>query len=158
MEGLWFKITELKSFFFTEDSMTRGLRGRDRMVVGFTTTCAISVSPLELWVRVLLMARYTRYNIMWKSLSVPCNRSVVFSTNKIRVITKLPNSEPIKLTDDLTEILLKVALNTITLTPIFHKPVVSCLTFGFSVLPNIDSISLFGSTDWVWNCFSFCFC
>jgi hypothetical protein len=28
--------------------MTRGLHGRDRMVVGFTTTCAISVSPLEL--------------------------------------------------------------------------------------------------------------
>jgi len=40
------------------------------------------------------------YNIMWLSLSVTCDRSVVFSTNK---------------TDrhDITEILLKVALNTI---------------------------------------------
>jgi hypothetical protein len=53
-------------------------------------------------------ARYIRYNIMWKSFSVTCDRSVVFlrvsSTNK---------------TDrhDITEILLKVALNTIALTP-----------------------------------------
>jgi hypothetical protein len=49
------------------------------------------------------MARCTRYNIMWKSLSVTCDRSVVSSTNK---------------TDrhDIIEIVLKVALNTISLT------------------------------------------
>ena len=51
-----------------------GSHGRDRMVVGFTTTYAIS-------------------------LSVTCNRSVVFSTNKTDLY-------------DITEILLKVALNT----------------------------------------------
>ena len=48
------------------------------------------------------MARCTRFNIMWESLSVTCDMSVVFSTNK---------------TDrhDITEILLKVALNNINL-------------------------------------------
>jgi len=34
-----------------------GRRGRDRMVVGFTITYAISALPF--------MARCTRYNIMW---------------------------------------------------------------------------------------------
>jgi hypothetical protein len=32
-----------------------------------------------LWVQVPLMARCTRYNIMWSSLSVTCDRSVFFS-------------------------------------------------------------------------------
>ena len=40
---------------------------------------------------------------MWKNLSVTCSRSVVFTTNKTE-------------RHDITEILLKVALNTITLT------------------------------------------
>ena len=55
----------------------------------------------------LYMVKCTRYNIMRLSLSVTWGRSVVFSaTNK---------------TDryDITEILLKVALNTITLTILF---------------------------------------
>ena len=43
------------------------------------------------------------YNIMWSSLSVTCNRLVVFSTNKTD-------------SQDRTEILLKVALNTIKQT------------------------------------------
>jgi len=43
----------------------------DRMVVGFTTTCAISAYyHLNLWVHTPFMARCTRYNIMWLSLSV----------------------------------------------------------------------------------------
>ena len=37
------------------------------------------LSPLKLWVRILLMARYTRCKIMWWSLSLICGRSVVFS-------------------------------------------------------------------------------
>jgi hypothetical protein len=46
------------------------------------------------------LVRCTWYNIMWKCFSLTCYRSAVFSTNK---------------TDhhDITEILLKVALNTI---------------------------------------------
>ena len=48
----------------------RDRRGRDRMVVGFTTTCAIIqfLSPLTLWARIPLMARCTRYqtdNSLW---------------------------------------------------------------------------------------------
>jgi len=33
---------------------------RDRMIVGF-----IMLSPLSLWVQILLMVRCTRYNFMW---------------------------------------------------------------------------------------------
>jgi hypothetical protein len=56
--------------------------------------------------------RCTRYNIMWCSLSVTCDRSVILSTNK---------------TDrhDIAEILLKVALSTIKST----KPNESLLSF-----------------------------
>jgi hypothetical protein len=69
------------------------------------------LSSLKLWVRVPLMARCTRYNIMWSSFATTCERSVVFSrfTNK---------------TDrhDINEILLKVTLNTITPNPKFEQP------------------------------------
>ena len=41
--------------------------------------CNQSLSPLKLWARTPFMARCTRYNIMWQSLSVTCDRSVVFS-------------------------------------------------------------------------------
>ena len=55
-------------------------RGPDRMVVWFTTICAISAYHQQtLRVRAPFMARCTRYNIMWYSLSVTCDRSVVFS-------------------------------------------------------------------------------
>jgi len=57
-ETIVFRGITLKSF--------RGLRGRDRMVVGFTSTYANQcLSPLTLWVRTPFMARCTRYNIMW---------------------------------------------------------------------------------------------
>jgi len=36
------------------------------MIVGFTTTCAISAyHHLNIWVGTLFMARCTWYNIMW---------------------------------------------------------------------------------------------
>ena len=87
-------------------------RDHDRMVVGFTTTCANHcLSPLKLWVRTAFMLRCTSIQHYvkhiqwlvtgrWFSPGTP-----VSSTNK---------------TDrhDITEILLKVALNTITLTTI----------------------------------------
>jgi hypothetical protein len=41
--------------------------------------CNQCLSPLKLWVRTPFMTRCTRYNIMWWSLSVTCDRSVVFS-------------------------------------------------------------------------------
>ena len=37
------------------------------------------LSSLKLWFRIPLMARCTWYNNMWSSLSVTCDRSVVFS-------------------------------------------------------------------------------
>ena len=83
-----------------------GCRGRDRMVVGFTTTYQC-LSPLMLWVRIAIRARCTTLcaNVCrWLATGrwfSPGPR--VYSTNK---------------TDrhDITEILLKVALNTITQT------------------------------------------
>jgi hypothetical protein len=42
--------------------------------------CNQCLSPIKLWVQIPLMARCTRYNIMWSSLSVTCDRSVVFSS------------------------------------------------------------------------------
>jgi len=40
--------------------------------------CNQCLSPLKLWVRTPFMARCTRFNIMWNSLSVTCDRSMVF--------------------------------------------------------------------------------
>ena len=50
--------------------------------------CNQCLSPLKLWVRTSFMSRCILYNIIWQSLSVTCDRSVVslgtlvFSTNK----------------------------------------------------------------------------
>jgi hypothetical protein len=82
--------------------LLRGRRGRDRMVVGFTTTRPIS----NVGVRTPFIAKCNRYNIMWYSLSVTCGRSVdfcLYSTNKTD-------------SNDITDILLKMALNTINQT------------------------------------------
>ena len=35
--------------------------------------------PLKLWIQTLFMARCTQYNIMWNSLSVTYDTSLVFS-------------------------------------------------------------------------------
>jgi hypothetical protein len=64
------------------------------------------LSPLKLWVRTLFILKCTWYNIMW---SMTCDGSVVFSTNKTD-------------SNDITEILLKVELNTINQT----KPQLKC--------------------------------
>jgi hypothetical protein len=80
----------------------RGRRGRDRNVVGFTTAYAISAITINFVDSNPAQERYNRYNIMWWRWLTP--GTPVFSTNK---------------TDrhDITEILLKVALYTITLSP-----------------------------------------
>jgi len=63
-----------------------GRRGRDRMVLGFTTTYANSAyhHVLKLWIQTSSMARCTRYNIMWQCLSMTYDRSVGFSGCNIR--------------------------------------------------------------------------
>jgi hypothetical protein len=38
-----------------------------------------NLSPLKLWVWIMLMMRCTWHKIMWSSLSVTCGRPVVFS-------------------------------------------------------------------------------
>ena len=55
------------------------------------------------------MAMCTRYHIIWWSLSVTCDRSVVFYGNSYSLTNKTDRH-------DITEISLKVALNTINQT------------------------------------------
>jgi hypothetical protein len=94
--------------------MLKGCRGRDRMGVRLTTTCAVSAyHHLSLWIRITLMVRCTRYNIMWLSLSVIFSW---YSTNKT-------------IRHDITEILFKVPLNTITLVPYIFKWYIGYLQF-----------------------------
>ena len=71
--------------------------------------CDQCLPPLKLWVRTPFKARCTRYNIMWYSLSVTCGRSMVFSRYSGFFHQKTDHHK-------ITEILLKVALITITLT------------------------------------------
>ena len=91
----------------------RGRSGRDRMVVGFTTTCAISAyHHWCLWVRISIRVRCTTLcdivcqwlaTGQWFSLVPP-----VSSTNKIDH-------------HDITEILLKVVLNYIKQTKVTQE-------------------------------------
>ena len=53
--------------------------------------------------------RCTRYNIMWQSLSVTCGRLVIFCRYSVSSTNKTNRH-------DITEIMLKMVLNTITLT------------------------------------------
>ena len=53
-------------------------RGHDHMVVGFTTTYMLSV-PITTDVVSSNLDQDEVYNLMWKSLSMTCDRSVVFS-------------------------------------------------------------------------------
>jgi hypothetical protein len=64
---------------------------------------------LKLRFRILLMARCTRYNIVWYNLSMTCDRSVVFSGYSVSSTSKTDRH-------DITEILLKVTLSTINQT------------------------------------------
>ena len=98
-------------------------------MVGYTTTYAISAYH-HLWVQIPFR-RGVLVTTLCDSLTVTCGRSVVFSTNK---------------TDchDITEILLKMALNTITLTPVLYH-----LTSGnvlYHGLYNLHSFCAF-----LWN-------
>ena len=70
--------------------------------------CNQCLSPLKVWVLTSFKARCTRYNIMWLATGWFSRGTLVSSTNKIDG-------------HDITEILLKVALNTITLTYPFIK-------------------------------------
>ena len=66
------------------------------------TTNVVSSNPAQ--------SRCIRYNIMWWSVSVTCDRSVIFSGTPVSSTNKTDSH-------DIPKILLKVALNTITLIP-----------------------------------------
>jgi len=72
--------------------------------------CNQCISPLKIWVQTPFMERCTRNNIMWYSLSENCDRSN-------RWFSPGTSVSPTNKTDrhDITEILLKVVLNTINL-------------------------------------------
>ena len=103
---------------------------RDRGVYNYL--CNQCLSPLKLWVRTSFMARCTRYNFMWKSLSVTCDRSVVFSgySGFPHQVNWPPRY--------ITEILLKVVLNTISQPKLFIKVITllsyisSCNSYSFA--------------------------
>ena len=74
--------------------------------------CNQRLSPLKFWVQTPFMVRCTWYNIMWKVMLVTCCRSVVFSGVS-------SNNQTDR--HDITEILLKVTLNTINQTNNWSK-------------------------------------
>jgi hypothetical protein len=76
--------------------------------------CNQCISPLKLWVWIPHMVRCTRCNIMWWSLSVTCGKSVVSPGTLVSFTNKTDSH-------DIAEILLKVALNTMTLTLKYHS-------------------------------------
>ena len=94
----------------SEYNNNRGHCGRDHMVVGFTTTYAINAFHhwcCEFESRSGWGVQVQHYIFcMWYSLSVTCDRSVVFSGSSTNKTDR----------HDITEILLKVVLNTIKQT------------------------------------------
>jgi hypothetical protein len=100
-----------KVYFIENNIMVTdgGRRSRDRMVVGFTTTCAISAYHHK---SCEFMSRCTLDTTV-------CDRLSVTSESFGGFLRVLRFSPPIKLTAmyNITEILLKVALNTINQKP-----------------------------------------
>ena len=132
----------------------RGRRGRDRMVVGFTTTYAISAyHHLCLWVRILFRTRCRTL----------CDK-VCQSLATGRWFSPGPRVSFTNKTDchDITKILFKVALNTIKQTKqtniipqIWVRVPISALDIKFSFwnftrqldIPVLDPLSRSGSHD-----------
>jgi hypothetical protein len=85
----------------------RSRRGRDRKVVGVTSTYAISA--YDHWYCEFESDQGEVYNIMRSNLSVTCDRLVVSSGSSVSSSNKTDHN-------DITEILLKVALSTIKQT------------------------------------------
>ena len=56
-----------------------GFGGHKALLMSTSLYVPNLMEPSWSWVRIPLMARCTRYNIMWYNLSVACDKSVVFS-------------------------------------------------------------------------------
>jgi hypothetical protein len=91
--------------FWSAPRLLLGRRGRDGMVVGYITTYAISAYHHLRCEFESRSGEVYSYNILWYSLSVTCHRSVVFSGYSNKTYHH-----------DITEILLKMALNIINHT------------------------------------------
>jgi hypothetical protein len=93
----------------------RGFRGRDRMVGSwmYDYLCNQCLSPLTLWVQILLW-RYVLDTTFCDKVCQWLATAQWFSPSTLVSSTNKTNRH------DITEILLKVVLNTITLTLILH--------------------------------------
>jgi len=60
IEGLYYARKKLDSVSICG----RGILVVIVVIIGFTTSCATNLSPIRLWVRIPLMPRCSRYNIM----------------------------------------------------------------------------------------------
>jgi energy-converting hydrogenase Eha subunit E len=97
---------------------------------GFTTTHAISAySPLKWWVRIQLMANCNRYNIMWY-ICLWLEAGWWFSPGTLISSTNKSDRH------DITEILLKIALNTISIALL-------CIETTFSILKHLMTLTCF---------------
>ena len=72
----------------------------------YSYLCNQCLSPIKLRARTLSMARCTWYNTIWSSTSITCDRSMFFSGNWVSSTNKTDRH-------DITEIVLKVTINTI---------------------------------------------
>jgi hypothetical protein len=104
----------------------------------YNYVCNQCMSSLKLWVRIQRMTRCDRYNIMWSSLSV----GRWFSPGTLVSFTNKADRH------DITEILLKVALNTITLT------LIPLFVFCFRIRIHSSKLRLhfhcFFQSSWLW--------
>jgi hypothetical protein len=98
----------------------------DREIVGFMPTCAICLSTLKLGVRIPIMARCTWSNNMWYKICQWLAAGLWFSLCTPASFTNKTDRH------DITEILLKVALN-----PPFNILIHPCLCFVGDVLSSL---------------------
>ena len=97
-------------FSFASSNHEEPLRSWSYGSMIYNYLCNQYISPLTFWARIPFMARCTSYNIIWSSVSVTCGGSLVFSGYSLSPTYKNDRH-------DITKILLKMALCTITLAP-----------------------------------------
>ena len=106
-----FNLFILSLFFIYTMTNWRERRGRDRMAVGFITAYAISAyHNYRCEFESRSVEAYSISTLCEKKLSVTCGRSVVFSEYSVSSTNTTDRHE-------ISEILLKVALNIINLKP-----------------------------------------
>ena len=69
---------------YEEFEDTKGMNAKPSWALSYgrwiyNCICIQCISPLKLWVRISVMAKCTRYNSRWYSLSVTCHTSMFFT-------------------------------------------------------------------------------